>query len=207
MAGKIALYGGSFNPIHHGHLIIARAIAEQRGLDKIVFLPSKVPPHKQDRVLLDAEYRAEMVKLAISDEPAFSMSDFDLTRAGPTYTIDTVLHFRDRVGNGGELGWIVGADSLNELGLWHRVDELVDACRIITAGRPGWTDIDWTPLAARLTPEQVARVRDGVLNTPLIDISSTDIRRRIRDGRSIHYLVPEAVRAYIEEHDLYQDQS
>ena len=206
MATRVGLYGGSFNPIHNGHLIVVRAVAELLTLDRVILLPSARPPHKGDRKLLDAEHRAAMVKLAIIEEPLFELSDFDLTRDGPSYTIDTVTHFRESLGPQAELHWIIGADSLSELTAWHRVHDLVDACRIITAARPGWDAIDWSPLRAILTDAQVAALQGGVLSTPQIDISSTDIRRRVREGRSIRYLVPDPVRSYIETNDLYRDE-
>lgn len=205
MAQRVGLYGGSFNPIHNGHLIVARAVAEQVGLERVMLLPSVRPPHKGDGQLLDARHRAAMVKLAIEGEPLFEFSDFDLTREGPSYTIDTVMHFRESLGPQAELHWIIGADSLSELTTWHRVRDLVDACRIVTAARPGWDAIDWTPLRAILGDAQVAALQAGVLATPRIDISSTDIRRRERDGQSIRYLVPDSVRLYIERNALYRN--
>lgn len=207
MAQRVGLYGGSFNPIHHGHLIVARAVAEQLRLDRVLLLPSARPPHKGDRKLLEATHRAAIVKLAIEGESLFEFSDFDLTREGPSYTIETVAHFREALGPHVELHWIIGADSLAELTTWYRVPELVDACRIVTAARIGWDTIDWTPLRAVLNAAQVAALQDGVLTTPRIDISSTDIRRRVRDGQSILYLVPDSVRLYIEHHALYRESS
>jgi nicotinate-nucleotide adenylyltransferase len=205
MATRIGLYGGSFNPIHNGHLIVARAVAERLNLDHVILLPSARPPHKGDRKLLDGEHRGVLVKLAIIDEPLFEFSDFDLTREGPSYTIETVNHFRESLGSQAELHWIIGADSLSELTTWHRARELVDACRIVTAARLGWDAIDWIPLRAMLSDAQVAALQAGVLPTPRIDISSTDIRRRVREGRSIRYLVPDPVRSYIEINGLYRD--
>jgi nicotinate-nucleotide adenylyltransferase len=203
MTARIALFGGSFNPIHNGHLIVARSIAERLDLERAIFLPSAQPPHKTAVALLDAAHRAEMVKLAIEGEPVFEVSDYDLTRAGPSYTIETVAHFREEFGPDASLYWVIGVDSLNDMTTWYRVGALVDACRIITARRPGWEEIHWEQLGTRLGAEQIATLRSGVLDTPLIDISSTDIRQRIRDGRSIRYLVPDCVRAYIDEHGLY----
>jgi len=205
MAQRVGLYGGSFNPIHNGHLIVARAVAERLHLDRVIMLPSARPPHKGDRQLLDAGHRAEMVRLAITGEPLFEFSDYDLTRDGPSYTIDTVTHFCELLGPHVELHWIIGADSLAELTTWYRVSELVEACRIVTAARPGWDTIDWTPLRKKLSDAQIAALQAGVLQTPRIDISSTDIRRRIREGQSIRYLVPDAVQQYIETRALYRD--
>ncbi len=204
MAQQIALYGGSFDPIHNAHLIAARAIAERLHLDRVIFLPSARPPHKGTVTLAAPAHRAAMVKSAIQDEPIFEFSDYDLTREGPSYTIDTVIHYRKLFGDGARLCWIIGADSLGELITWRRVGDLVGACDIITAARPGFDDISWTQLERTLTDEQIAAIQSGVLCTPLIDISSTDIRRRVSRGLSIRHMVPDQVRAYIEQHSLYR---
>ncbi len=201
--GRTGLFGGSFNPVHCGHLIVARAVAEQLDLARVVFLPSGVPPHKRPAELLDSRHRAQMVRLAIAGEPGFEFSEFDLGRGGPTYTFDTVAQFADQLGAEAELHWIIGADSFPELASWHRISELVNACRIITAARPGWEAPDLSRLRAILTEAQIARLVSGILSTPRIDISSTDIRERIANGRSIRYLVPEGVSRYIEDHRLY----
>ena len=204
MSQKIGLYGGSFNPIHNGHLIVARAVAERLDLERLIFLPSANPPHKETETLAASAHRAEMVRLAIEPEPAFEFSDFDLTRKGPSYTIDTVAHFRNESGAGVELCWIIGADSLVELPSWHRAGELVDQCRIVTAVRPGWTQIEWDKLLTPLSDKQLTRLQAGVVETPMIEISSSDIRQRVTRGRSIRYLVPNCVRAYVETHRLYR---
>ncbi len=204
MASRVGLYGGSFNPIHCGHLIIARALAENVGLSRVILLPSRQPPHKGDRKLADAVHRAEMVKLAIAGEPLFEFSDFDLIRGGPSYTIETVEHFRRTLGAETELFWIIGGDSLNELITWHRAGELVDACQIITAHRPGWDAINWQSLGTILNEAQVDRLRDGIIPAPRIEVSSTDIRERLRQGRSVRYLIPEAVLEYVQRLGLYR---
>lgn len=204
---KVALHGGSFDPIHNGHLIVARAVAETLGLNRVVFLPSARPPHKTAEDLAPPLHRSAMVKLAIENEPLFEFSGFemetDASRTGPTYTIDTVAHFRSLYGPKAHLYWIIGADSLSELITWRRIAELVDACAIITAHREGCGDVDWDRLRERLNEEQMASLRTGITATPNIQVSSTDIRQRLRLGRSIRYLVPDAVRVYIEQHRLY----
>lgn len=203
-AQRIGLYGGSFNPIHLGHLIVARAVAETLDLSRVIFLPSAAPPHKDRDGLLEAHHRAEMVKLAIAGESGFEFSDHDLTRDGPSYTFETVTHFKAGLSAGDELYWIIGADSLAELATWFRVGELVDACHVVTAARPGWEAPDLSPLASKLGASQIARLRKGILETPRIDISATDIRARVAAGRSIRDLVPESVRLYIELFGLYR---
>ena len=204
MPMRVGLYGGTFDPVHCGHLIVARAVLEQASLDRILFLPSASPPHKQVVDLLACEHRAEMVRLAIADEPGLEFSDFDLTRKGPSYTIDTVLHFHRTLGEDVALHWIIGADSLAELMTWHRVSELVDACRIVTAGRVGWDRESWGALRRELDDAQVQRLEADVLDTPVIQISSSEIRDRIRRGLSVRFSIPDAVLAYIDAHGLYR---
>lgn len=206
MGTRIGLYGGSFNPIHHGHLIVARAVAERLSLTRVVFLPSANPPHKASGDLLDPRHRAEMVRLAVKDDPLFEFSDYDLTRSGPSYTIETIEHFKKMLEPEAKLFWIVGADSLAELSSWRRVTELADACTIVTAGRTDVPPFDDLKLADTFTDEQIERLRAGLVDTPVIEISSTDIRRRLREGRPIRHLVPEVVREYIEMHDLCSQQ-
>lgn len=204
MAERVGLYGGSFNPIHCGHLIIARGVAEQLELDRVIFLPSATPPHKNGECLIDARHRAEMVRLAIVGEPIFDFSDYDLARQGPSYTIETIAHFKRELADETELFWIIGADWLAELGTWRKAAELVDACTIVTAARPGWERPDLCSLSAKLSDSQITKLRKNILDTPRIDISATDIRARAAAGKSIRYLVPESVQTYIEMFKLYR---
>ncbi len=201
---EVCLYGGSFDPIHHGHLVVARAVAERLALDRVIFLPSAHPPHKSPEDLTDAATRAQMVRLAVAGDPLFDVSDFDLSRTGPSYTIDTIEHFQGELGRDVEISWLIGADSLPDLPSWHRGADLVECCRIITAARPGWGRLDRTRLRDVFTVAQIERLESGIVDTPLIEISSTDIRRRVGNGRSIRYLVPECVREFIEARSLYR---
>jgi len=204
MPQGIGLFGGTFDPIHHGHLIAARSVAEQLSLGRVIFLPSSSPPHKVEPEILAPKHREAMVRLAVVDEPLFECHDFDLRRPGPSFTIETVQHFREVSGAGAELCWIIGADSLADLSSWHRAAELVEQCRIVTAVRPGWDELPRARLGEALSDRQIETLFGNVVPTPLIDISSTDIRRRVREGRSIRFLVPEAVERYIKEHGLYR---
>ncbi len=200
----MALFGGSFNPIHHGHLIIARAVAERLGAGRLVLIPSASPPHKQTRSdLADAMHRLTMARIAVAGEPGVEVSDLEIRRTGPSYTFDTVNAFREQMGEGVSLFWIIGGDSLPELHTWYRARELVDACTIVTAVRPGYEAPRLGVLQPTLTIEQVERLLRNILPTPRIDISATDIRRRVRAGRCIRHLVPEGVREYIERERLY----
>ena len=203
MAVRIGLFGGSFDPVHCGHLIAARSVAEALSLERVIFLPSARPPHKEAGGLLDASHRAAMVRLAIEGEPLFAFDDYDLRETGPTYTLDAVSHFADSLGSETWLCWLIGGDTLVELGTWHEISRLVGACRIVTAVRPGWEAPDLTVLRSALTERQIEQLRDDVVQTPRIDVSATDIRARIARGLSVRYLVPDAVCAYIESHGLY----
>lgn len=204
MSARIALYGGTFDPIHVGHLITARSVAEQLDVERVIFVPSASPPHKLEATITPAEHRLEMIRLAIDGEPGFDVSDCEIRRTGPSYTFDTIMNFRQTVGADATLYWIIGADSLAELASWHRVAELVRQCRIITASRPGFERPDLAPLGAQLTTDDLASIRDGILTTPRIDVAATEIRRRVREGLSIRFLVPEAVRDYVHGRCLYR---
>jgi nicotinate-nucleotide adenylyltransferase len=203
MDGGVVLFGGSFNPVHHGHLIIARAAAEHLGAARVVLIPSANPPHKLDAELADASDRLEMVRLATENEPGFQFSDLELQREGPSYTYDTVQAFKADLGPDIPLAWLIGAHSLPELHSWYRAGELVEQCRIITAVRPGHESPDLTSLMGVLSLPQIECLKRHRLPTPRIDISATDIRARVRRGLSIRFLVPEAVSRYIADRGLY----
>ena len=200
----IVLFGGSFNPIHHGHLIIARAVAERLGAGRLVLVPSAAPPHKHGEDLADVHDRLAMARRAVAGDPAFEVSDAEVRRSGPSYTYLTVEEFRRSLGADVPLYWLIGADTLPELHTWYRVRELTDLCRIVTAVRPGYEHPDLSPLAHVFSKDCVRQLAEAVLPTPRIDISATDIRQRVRSGQSIRYLVPEPVREYIEQHGLYR---
>ena len=204
MSARIALYGGTFDPIHVGHLITARSVAEQLDVERVIFVPSASPPHKLDVPITPAEHRLEMVRLAIDGEPGFEVSDCEIRRTGPSYTFDTIMNFRRTVSADAMVYWFIGADSLAELASWHRIAELVRQCRIITASRPGFEQPDLSTLGARLTTDDLASIRDGILTTPRIDVAATEIRRRVGEGVSIRFLVPESVREYVHDRCLYQ---
>jgi len=204
MDGSLALYGGSFNPIHIGHLIVARAVGEHLQISRLILIPCATPPHKRIDQLADAAERLEMVRQAVADEPLFEVSDIELNRRGPSYTLLTVEAFRESIGPDTPLYWIIGADTLPELHTWYRVEELVEACSMITVARPGYAEPDLAPLSKLLTSAQIQRLRDNILTTPWIDVSATDIRKRLREGRSIRYLVPDEVHSYIDTNGLYR---
>ena len=197
------LFGGSFDPVHHGHLIVSRHVAEHLGVDRVVLIPSHQPPHKAGVALTSVEHRLAMCRLAVQDDTLFEVNDWEARQTGPNYTLTTVSHFRDMFGAGVALHWLIGMDSLAELPTWYRADELVEACTIVTAARPGHEPPSVDHLLTRFSAAQARRLLAQVVGGPRIDIASTEIRSRVRAGRSVRYLVPESVRAYIEAHALY----
>jgi nicotinate-nucleotide adenylyltransferase len=198
---SVTLYfGGSFNPIHHGHLICARAVAEARGYDQIVLVPSGQPPHKPvSAELASGGDRLEMCKLAVADMSLFRVDSSEIDRAGPSYTIDTIRQLATTAPGG--VHWLIGADMLLYLPKWHRVKELLREVHFVVMARPGWT-LEWSAL-----PPEFRRLKDNVVEAPMIDIRATDIRRRVTAGLSIEYLTPPAVCEYILSRGLYRQTS
>jgi len=200
----VLLFGGSFNPVHHGHLIVARAVAERLDVPRVVLIPGATPPHKPPDELAPAEHRLAMCRLAVEGDPLFEVSDWEARQKGPNYTLLTVRHFRQQMGRQAWIGWLIGMDSLVELTTWYRVGDLAAECVLVTAARPGFQMPDLSEHARLIAAGDLDRIRRHVLETPRIDISSTDIRERVRAGRSIRYLVPPPVADYLAGHGLYR---
>ena len=193
---RIAVMGGTFNPIHYAHLISAEQVRAGLGYDKILFIPSARPPHKvADADIIEPEHRYQMVFLAIVENPHFEVSRIELERAGPSYTIETLKALKELYGETTELAWIIGADSLIEYRIWKDFDKVLERCVMIATTRPNY-DLNRVPLG----------IRKRVTTFPItgVDISATVIRERVRKGLSIQYLVPEGVQVYIDQHQLYR---
>ena len=200
MAGKsLGILGGTFDPIHMGHLRMAEHVFQRMELESIVFIPAYVPPHKLGQDFAPAQDRYAMTELAVADSPHFTVSDMELKRTGVSYTIDTIrqLHaqYEDR-----ELNFIIGADSVAQLHTWHNIEEMLELTRFVAVWRPGYEGA--MEEMVRHLGEQ-AKERVLLLDTPVYDISSTEIRTRIRQGLGLAGLVPPAVERYIYEHGLY----
>lgn len=200
---KLILFGGSFDPIHKGHLDVARYSFEKIGVDKLFFIPAKRSPHKKDFPSVSDEHRATMIRLAIGKTEQFEISDLELKRSAPSYTIDTVFEFKEDYGNSAEIFWLIGADAIKSLDRWHRVTDLVDACNVCVMYRSGFKRPDFTEFREHLGQNRVEKLDKFVISTPLIDISSTDIRRNIARGLDVSAFLPSAVLGYIEQHKLY----
>lgn len=201
---SVLLYGGSFDPIHHGHLIVSRYVAENLHIQRVILIPGASPPHKHDQTLTAAGHRLAMCRLAADRDDLFDVSAWETGQPGPNYSLLTVRHFHETLGPAVAVHWLIGMDSLHELGTWFQATELVDACTIVTTARPGFEPPAPASLAKHFSPAQVDKLRRNVIDGPRIDIAGTDIRARVRAGRSVRYLVPESVAQYIGEHGLYR---
>jgi nicotinate-nucleotide adenylyltransferase len=204
---SVGLFGGTFNPIHYGHLAIAEEVRSKHNLDKIIFIPTNLPPHKDAIDLVDAKKRSVMVYLATVSNPCFEVSTYEIERGGKSYSIDTVRHFHRAFEGNVDLHFIIGADMLMEITSWKNIGELLEICRFIAVSRPGF-DIQkiLNQQFLSLQNHSVASQwleRILVEDTAMLDISATDIRRRIKEWKSIKYLVPEPVEQFIHNQQLY----
>ncbi|CAB1129666.1 putative nicotinate-nucleotide adenylyltransferase [Candidatus Hydrogenisulfobacillus filiaventi] len=207
MSGKrraIGLMGGTFNPIHYGHLVAAEAARDAFGLEQVIFIPSGMPPHKSAAFVAPAEDRYLMTFLAITPNPHFDLSRVEIDRAGPSYTSDTLAHFH-RLGPDVDWYFISGADAILEIASWHAPEDIFEYAHLIAASRPGYSLSRLKAMESRLGPAHRARIHP--LEVPALAISSSQIRERLRAGLSIRYLLPEAVENYIYKNRLYASDS
>jgi nicotinate-nucleotide adenylyltransferase len=200
---KIAIMGGTFDPIHNGHLVAAEAVRDELGIEKIVFMPTGNPPHKQGIGITDALTRYVMTVLATSSNPYFCVSRIETDRAGMSYTIDTIKALRKLCDKDCEVYFITGADAIEELPTWHKPDELMKICKFIGVTRPGIKPHNMKDSIKELEEKYGADIR--FLEVPALAISSTDIRNRVFAGKTISYLVPTSVGGHIHKEELYTD--
>jgi len=198
---KIGIMGGTFDPIHYGHLVAAEMARAKFKLSKVLFIPTGTPPHKNRRDISDAEVRFEMVNLAIQDNPAFDISRLEIDREGPSYTVETLRVLR-RDWPDHELYFITGSDALLEIFTWREAEEIFTMIEFIGAARPGFDASDFFLKVQHEHPETHGKIH--YLEVPALAISSTDIRARVRRGEPIRYLLPEPVRLYCEQRGLYE---
>lgn len=200
---RLGILGGTFNPIHVGHLILAQAAAEHFDLDRVLFVPCAAPPHKPGTNLLEGRHRMAMIEAAIEWNPLFAVSDLELLRSGTSYAIDTVCELSRQYPRS-ELCFIIGTDTLLELHKWHRIYDILTLCRFVSFGRPGVNIEALRSEHLKLDSPWPERLLQDLASGRQIDISSTDIRYRVAEGLSIRYLVPPEVEMYIAEHGLYK---
>ena len=195
--GRIGVLGGTFDPIHYGHLAAAEEARAKLSLREVIFVVAGLPPHKLDEEITPAEHRYAMVELAIASNPYFSLSRIDIDRPGPSYTVDTIALLRQQRTE--EIYFIMGMDALMEIDTWHQPQRLIQLCRLVAVERP-----DFVPDLGRLeaaVPGIAARTE--IIEMPQLEISSTDLQRRVREGLPIKYQLPPQVEEYIYQHRLY----
>ena len=200
----VGVFGGTFDPIHLAHLAVAEAARDHLGLERVLFIPNREPPHKPDRTVTPARDRLAMVRAAVEDNPAFEVSTVEVDRDGPSYTADTLAALLGGAAAGdepGELALVLSVEALAGLATWHDPARVLRLSRLVVAPRDGYPDITEAGIA-RLVPGSMPRVT--MLDGPRMRLSASEIRARVAAGRSIRYLVPDAVAAYIGDHGLYQ---
>jgi nicotinate-nucleotide adenylyltransferase len=191
---KLGLFGGTFDPVHHGHLIVAEYVRERVGLDRVLFIPTMISPHKMDAAVTSPAHRFAMLREGVKSNPFFQVSDMEIERGGVSYTVDT-LRLLGEENATDEFFLLIGADNLGEFRTWKDPGEIVRRAKLVVMNRPGFTG---TPADPSLPVDIIQ------CPVPSIDISATEIRRRVEEGLTIRYLVPPSVCRYIDRHRLYR---
>jgi nicotinate-nucleotide adenylyltransferase len=199
---KVGILGGTFDPIHIGHLVVAEEARAKLGFDEVLFVPAGQPWLKPDRDITPVVHRVEMVRRAIAGNPQFRLSTLEIERRGPSYTVDTLAKLQEQLGREASLFFLLGHDTLAALPQWKEPKKVAELCRLVVAPRIGSRNL-------RRLQAEIPGLLDKViqLDMPVIGVSSSDIRRRVAQGLSIRYLVPDRVAEYITEHGLYQASS
>lgn len=200
---RIGIFGGSFDPIHLGHLVLAELAREQCRLDEVRFVPAAIPPHKQTRERAPDDARVDMIELALGGHPSMRTWDVELRRGGVSYTVDTLraLHESDPAA---ELFLLMGADSLEDLATWRAPEEICELACLIVVHRPGSAPVDFAPLNQVTSEQRLQLFREHVVDIPQMELSSTEMRRRISARQTIRYQTPRAVEEYIRSSGLYR---
>ena len=200
---RLGIYGGSFDPVHLGHLLLAETCREHCGLDQVWFVPACTPPHKQSESLSSPRQRIEMLRLAIAGHPAFDVSEMEAERGGVSYTADSLAAVAEQHPNA-KLFFLMGADSLIDLPNWRNPQTICQLAIPVVIGRPDNPPPDLSLLTNLVSPERLLEIEAHKIDAPLIEISSSDIRQRIALGESIRFRTPRAVEQYIESNQMYR---
>jgi len=201
---RIALFGGSFDPVHLGHTAVARAAARQIEAETVIFIPAKCSPLKGFLPHAGDEDRLKMIELAIQEDDVFSVSDCELRRPAPSYTLDTVKQFQTDYGPETSIHWLLGADSVDDLIYWYAIDQLIDVCNLAVMIRGGYEAPTFDQYLSLWGPERIQKLQDNVIRTPAVEVSSTQIRESLATGRDTSGMLAPQVAAYISQHGLYR---
>lgn len=200
---RIGIYGGSFDPIHMGHLLVAETCREQLQLDEVRFIPAHVSPFKVDQYPSDNKQRMEMLQLAVSGQDSFLVDSRELERGGVSYTVDTLRELHQEM-PGNEFYFLMGADSLVDFLKWKEPKEICQLAWIVVVGRGGHAEISWSVLEGLLDKERYQQTLGLKINMPLIELSSSELRERAATGRSLRFRMPRSVEQYIKTNQLYR---
>ena len=197
---RVGVFGGTYDPIHYGHLVAGEEARCAMDLDRVLYVPNARPPHKVEHKISAVEQRLEMIRLAIANNPAFELSTIEIDRPGLSYSVDTIAALREELGPDVELYFILGEDALADLPTWHQAQRLLELCRLIAVNRPGYHSF-----SLRLLERQLPGVSERVhsVRVPELAIWSTELRARVSSGLPIRYLVPDSVLDYIQRNGLY----
>jgi nicotinate-nucleotide adenylyltransferase len=201
---KITLFGGTFDPIHLGHTMVAADACNRIGAEKVIFIPAKRSPLKGFLPKAGDADRLTMITLAIAGQGPFEVSDCELNKPAPSYTLETVGHFQRQYGRETSIHWLIGADSVDDLVYWHKIAELIDACHLTTMYRGGCEPPDFARFECLWGSQRVKKLQRDIVQTPLIDISSTEIRKRLAAGQDVADMLHPAVADYIRKNELYR---
>ena len=199
---RLGLYGGSFDPVHYGHLLLAECAREALALDEVWLMPAAVPPHKQTRERAAAKHRLAMLDLALCGHEQIKASRLEIDRGGVSYTVDTLGEIRQQDPTT-EIFLLMGADSLHDLPTWREPARICELATIAVVRRGGSREPDFSVLETLVSSQRLARIRESQVHMPLIELSSTELRQRVAAGRSLRYRTPRAVEKYIETQGLY----
>jgi len=204
MKKRIALFGGTFDPVHLGHTAIASAAAEYISAETVVFIPAKCSPLKDFLPSVSDDDRLQMIALAIAGNKKFQLSNYELKKTEPSYTLETVRQFQSDYGSDTLIYWLTGADNIDDLPRWYGIVELIDECNLSVMYRAGYKPPDLARFTAIWGHQRVEKLQKNVIKTPLIDISSTEIRNRLASGRDVSDMLPALVADYIRKRRLYR---
>jgi nicotinate-nucleotide adenylyltransferase len=203
---KTVLFGGTFDPIHIGHTKVAQVSAQIIGADNVIFIPAKKSPLKTAQPQATDEDRLQMIRLAIADIPKFEVHDYEIRKAAQSFTIDTVRFFKTALESKVQLYWLMGTDNISDLVHWHKITELIDECNLAVMFRAGCPMPDFSRFEKLWGADRIAKLQRNIIGTPLVNISSTEIRRKLSAGENVSSMVAPAVLKYIHTHNLYREQ-
>ncbi len=200
---RLGILGGTFDPVHYGHLLLAECCRERCRLDRVWFMPTAVPPHKQANAITPAQHRVEMLSLAIAGNASFEVSCYEIDKGGVNYTVETLAHLREKDPSR-DLFFLMGGDSLVDLPTWREPARICQLATLVVVRRSGLAELDFDALTGILSPPQIETMRQHVVEMPRIDLRARAIRGLVAAGQSIRYRTPRAVEKYIETHGLYR---